>query len=74
MMALQGPEFLNKPTLAMLYQENLYEEWRVVSMRVVPCQPMGIMPSQDPDVCVGCPASIEWQPVVRTQASWGTVD
>ena len=58
-----------------LEQENLYEEWRVVSMRVVPCQPMGIMPSQDPDVLCWPTLRLVWQPVVENaQISWGTVD
>ena len=58
-----------------LDEENFYEEWRVVSMRVVPCQPMGIMQSQDPDVLCWPTLRLVWQPVVENaQASWGTVD
>lgn len=58
-----------------LDSENVYSDWRVVSMRVVPCQPLGIMPAQTSDVLCWPTLRLVWQPVVEdAQASWGRVD
>ncbi len=55
--------------------ENVYEEWRVVSMRVVPCQPLGIMPAQTSDVLCWPTLRLVWQPVVEDAiVSWGRAD
>lgn len=58
-----------------LTTENVYDEWRVVSMRVVPCQPLGIMPVQTSDVLCWPTVRLVWQPVVEdAEVSWGRVD
>ena len=55
--------------------ENLYEDWRLVSMRVVPCQPLGIMPAQSSDVLCWPTLRLVWQPVVEdVEVTWGRAE
>ena len=56
--------------------ENHYSEWRLVSMRIVPCAPLGVATSQDPDSFCWPMVRLVWQPVIQDlRLSWGiTVD
>ncbi|MEC8276612.1 MAG: hypothetical protein VXZ96_01415 [Myxococcota bacterium] len=60
---------------AALDEENRFEDWRVVSMRVVPCQPLGVMPAQTSDVLCWPTLRLVWQPVVKdVEVSWGRAE
>ncbi len=52
--------------------ENEYEDWRLVSLRVTPCGPVGLTPDQDIDSLCWPAVRLVWQPVVRNlQLIWG---
>jgi len=52
--------------------ENLPEEWRIVSIRVTPCGPVGLMPSQDIDTLCWPAVRLVWQPVLEDfTLAWG---
>jgi len=53
--------------------ENRYEDWRLVSMRVTPCSPIGITPDQQMDELCWPAVRLVWQPVLEDfQLLWGT--
>ncbi|MEC7242608.1 MAG: hypothetical protein VXW32_15345, partial [Myxococcota bacterium] len=53
--------------------ENRFEEWRLVSARISPCSPLGIMPTQDIDSLCWPAVRLVWQPVLQNfQTLWGT--
>lgn len=52
--------------------ENIDEEWRLVSVRVSPCAPIGIRPDVDIDQWCWPTVRLVWQPVVQDfRLSWG---
>ncbi|HCP47502.1 MAG TPA: hypothetical protein DIU15_15785, partial [Deltaproteobacteria bacterium] len=52
--------------------ENYYEEWRLVSIRVTPCGPIGITPDQDIDSLCWPAVRLVWQPVIEDMTlAWG---
>ena len=52
--------------------ENTYEEWRLVSVRVSPCQTLGLVPGADTDVLCWPTVRLVWQPVMPDfRLSWG---
>lgn len=44
--------------------ENIYEDWRLVSMRIVPCAPLGVAVTQDPQELCWPMVRLVWQPVL----------
>ncbi len=48
-----------------LETENVYEDWRVVALRFVPCGPLGIRPDQDIQRLCWPQVRLVWQPVVK---------
>jgi len=53
--------------------ENFYEEWRLVSIRVSPCAPLGVAPYQDIDTFCWPTVRLVWQPVVEDlRLLWGS--
>jgi hypothetical protein len=53
--------------------ENRYEEWRLVSLRVTPCGPLGLTPDQAIDDLCWPAVRLVWQPVVEDyRLVWGT--
>ena len=53
--------------------ENFYSDWQVVSIRLVPCDPLGITPDQNIDSLCWPMVRMVWQPVLRDyQTRWGT--
>ena len=58
-----------------LMLENSYSEWRMVSMRIVPCNPLGITPDQSIDQLCWPMVRLVWQPVVEDAfVFWREVD
>ena len=54
--------------------ENRDEDWRLVSIRVSPCAPIGIRPSVDIDEWCWPAVRLVWQPVVNDyRLAWGTL-
>ena len=52
--------------------ENRYEDWRLVSVRVVPCAPLGLTPDPSIDDLCWPTVRLVWQPVVEDfQLLWG---
>ena len=45
--------------------ENMYEEWKVVSMRIAPCGPLGTYPGQLPLGVCWPQVRVVWQPVLE---------
>jgi len=53
--------------------ENWDEEWRIASIRISPCAPIGIRPDVDIDRWCWPAVRVVWQPVVENhRLSWGT--
>ncbi|MEN9825717.1 MAG: hypothetical protein RI953_1462 [Pseudomonadota bacterium] len=48
-----------------LETENIYADWTLVGMRVVPCSPLGIIPSTDIQVFCWPEVRLVWQPVLK---------
>ncbi len=44
--------------------ENYYEDWRLVSLRVSPCAPLGVFPGHEPDALCWPQVRLVWQPVL----------
>ena len=60
---------------AALDEENRFEDWRVVSMSVVRCQTLGVLPAQTSDVLCWPTLRLVWQPVVKdVEVSWGRAE
>ena len=56
------------------YTENMDHEWRLVSARITPCAPLGILPKQDIDAYCWPAVRLVWQPVVEDhRLSWGPI-
>ncbi len=56
-----------------LQVENTYDDWRLVSIRVSPCAPLGVTPRDDIDTWCWPTVRLVWQPVVENfQTLWGT--
>jgi len=56
------------------YTENMDHEWRLVSARITPCAPLGILPSQNIDAYCWPAVRLVWQPVVEDhRLSWGPI-
>jgi len=56
-----------------LDRENAYEDWRLVSVRVSPCAPIGISPAEDIDEWCWPAVRLVWQPVIENlRSAWGT--
>jgi hypothetical protein len=54
--------------------ENVYEDWRLVSLRITPCGPLGLTPDQDIDRLCWPAVRLVWQPVVQDlPLAWGAV-
>ncbi|MGB0639293.1 MAG: hypothetical protein ACPGTU_08175 [Myxococcota bacterium] len=54
--------------------ENIDEEWRLVSVRVSPCAPIGIRPDVDIDQWCWPTVRLVWQPVVQNfRLRWGVL-
>ena len=52
--------------------ENFYDQWRLVSIRVSPCAPLGVAPYQDIDQLCWPTVRLVWQPVVEDlRLLWG---
>ena len=55
--------------------ENYYSDWRLVSLRIVPCNPLGIRPDQDIDTYCWPMVRLVWQPVIADHfVGWTTFD
>ena len=55
-----------------LEYENIYKDWRLVSMRIVPCSPLGIATTQSPEEFCWPMVRLVWQPVLLDyEQSWG---
>ena len=53
--------------------ENRYEDWRLMSMRIVPCAPLGVAVSQAPTEFCWPMVRLVWQPVLLDhRVSWTT--
>lgn len=53
--------------------ENRYEDWRLVSMRIVPCAPLGVALPQSPQDFCWPMVRLVWQPVLLDhRVSWTT--
>ena len=56
-----------------LQRENIYTDWRLVSVRISPCAPVGITPDVDIDEWCWPTVRLVWQPVVEhLRSGWGT--
>ena len=56
-----------------LQRENIYTDWRLVSVRIAPCAPVGITPDVDIDEWCWPTVRLVWQPVVEhLRSGWGT--
>ena len=56
-----------------LERENIIEDWRLVSIRISPCAPIGITPKDDIDEWCWPTVRAVWQPVVENlRSGWGT--
>ena len=56
------------------YTENMDHQWRLVSARITPCAPLGILPTQDIDAYCWPAVRLVWQPVVEDhRLSWGPI-
>ena len=57
-----------------LQRENTYTDWRLVSVRISPCAPVGISPDVDIDEWCWPTVRLVWQPVVEgLRSGWGTI-
>ncbi|MAA77700.1 MAG: hypothetical protein CL916_00450 [Deltaproteobacteria bacterium] len=56
--------YLNTEVGEALEWENIYEDWRLVSMRIVPCAPLGVAVTQDPQELCWPMVRLVWQPVL----------
>ena len=57
-----------------LQLENRYEQWRLVSVRISPCAPIGIQPDVDIDTWCWPTVRLVWQPVLSNhRVQWGTI-
>ena len=71
--ALLSEEWLNMVSDAYLETEvadaleleNFYSDWRIVSLRLVPCGPLGIRPDQQTSVLCWPQVRLVWQPVMQ---------
>lgn len=57
--------FHNTPVGRALETENTFEDWSLVSVRVVPCSPLGVIPSLDAQVFCWPEIRLVWQPVLK---------
>lgn len=46
-----------------LHHENRYEDWRLVSLRIVPCEPMGLAPGHHIETICWPELRLVWQPI-----------
>jgi len=54
-------------------RENYYDQWRLVSVRVSPCAPIGIQPDVAMDTWCWPTVRLVWQPIVSDlRLPWGT--
>ncbi|MBM3381167.1 MAG: hypothetical protein FJY29_01870 [Betaproteobacteria bacterium] len=45
--------------------ENSYEDWTLVSARVVPCAPLGVIPGTEANVLCWPEVRLVWQPIIK---------
>jgi hypothetical protein len=45
--------------------ENSYEDWTLVSARVVPCAPLGVIPGPEANVLCWPEVRLVWQPIIK---------
>ncbi len=57
--------YLNTVVEDAVEQENVYDDWRVVSVRFTPCGPLGHHFGQSPDQLCWPQVRIVWQPVLK---------
>ena len=57
--------YLNTVVEDAVQRENVYEDWRVVSVRFAPCGPLGHHFGQSPDQLCWPQVRIVWQPVLK---------
>lgn len=63
--------YANTPVGDALLTESRYEDWQLVSLRVVPCEPLGLSPQLDPQIYCWPELRLVWQPVLRKQTRNG---
>ena len=68
---LVSSKFYNTDVQDALDLENRYEDWRLVSMRVTPCGPLGIRLDQDIDDLCWPAVRLVWQPVLEISNCFG---
>ena len=63
--------YLDTDVMDALEQENWYEEWQVVSIRIAPCGPLGHYPGHTPDGACWPQVRVVWQPVIEDYMLFG---
>lgn len=54
-----------------LQRENSFREWKLVSARIAPCEPIGAVADQDVDRLCWPEVRLVWQPVIRDFVRFG---
>ena len=82
----QGQEYLSRywlgemnrgylPTIVKdaMERENVPQDWVLVSVRIVPCNPLGLLPDQAPETYCWPQVRLTWQPVLFNYTMpWGS--
>lgn len=65
--------YAKTPAGGAIETENMFEDWKLVSARLVPCAPLGLMPKHTPDTLCWPEVRVVWQPILRNVPMFGRI-